>query len=136
MPFTVPISPDRVWSLSVVQAIRDTARNMGLEPQELLNQLKDSQLQNELKHLPMLPALPTWNWAKTSSTDNMFVINTQFDPDLKANTRLKYKSTDLKDRIEATQKHRMWAGKAKTPKNAEDCAKMVCDSQDLNCFYP
>ncbi|KAJ2925970.1 hypothetical protein H1R20_g11129, partial [Candolleomyces eurysporus] len=123
--FTEPISADRVWSLSVLRALRDGAKEMGLEPQELLSQLGQIQLQGRLLQLPTLPSLPIRNWDKMINFNNTVVIDTQFDPNDKKNTILSYDSRKLEARIKATSDHRRWATSAKKPKTCKECEKMI-----------
>ncbi|RXW13148.1 hypothetical protein EST38_g12702 [Candolleomyces aberdarensis] len=127
--FTQPISEKQIWSLSIVRAVHEAANQRGLEPRELLRLLGQIHLQSELQQLPTFPLPPTRNWDNTTDLDNMIIIDTQFDPTNKKNTALSYDAKSKESRIEATNKHRKWAKRAKVPKTQKECANMI--SQQL-----
>jgi len=70
------------------------------------------------------PQLPDWNAAFNAA--NVHLIQTHFNPKLKANKQFKYRKMDKKQRFEATQNERLNTEAVIAPQNLVDFETKVC----------
>jgi hypothetical protein len=78
---------------------------------------------------PSLPSasalLPSCEWDAPMYLPNLTTVDTNFDPKLEYNTKLKFSRTDRVDRWNVTEEERSYAMKATHANNIDDFKKKV-----------